>query len=48
MSNGTGSGTGHGTSGDPNVGFPTFVAGLIEGVFNAVVSASIQQMDAFG
>jgi len=48
MSINTGSGAGHKTSGDPNVDFPTFVADLIEGVFNAVVSASIQQMDAFG
>lgn len=46
MSNSTGSDAGRG-SGDPDVDFPTFVAGLIEGVFNAVVSASIQQMDAF-
>jgi hypothetical protein len=29
------------------VDFPTFVADLIEGVFNAIVSASIQQMDAY-
>ena len=47
MSNGIGSDAGHGTNRDPNVDFPTFVAGLIEGVFNAIVSASIQQMDAF-
>ena len=48
MSIDTGPDAGHGTSGGPNVDFPTFVAGLVEGVFNAVVSASIQQMDAFG
>ena len=29
------------------VDFPTFAAGLIEGVFAAVVDASIQQMDAY-
>jgi uroporphyrinogen-III decarboxylase len=34
-------------SGDPGVDFPTFVADLIEGIFNAIVSASIQQMDAY-
>ncbi|WP_394826325.1 hypothetical protein [Pendulispora albinea] len=28
--------------------FPTFVADLIRGTFNAVVNASIQQMEAFG
>lgn len=47
MSIGTGSSKGRETRGDPNVDFPTFVANLIEGVFNAVVSASIQQMDAY-
>ena len=41
-STGNGSGTGHGTSGDPGVDFPTFVASLVEGVFDAIVSASIQ------
>ena len=30
------------------VDFPKFVAGLIEGVFNAIVTASIQQMEAYG
>ncbi len=30
------------------VDFPNFVGGLIEGVFNAIVDASIQQMDAYG
>ena len=29
------------------VAFPTFVGGLVDGVFNAVVSASIKQMEAF-
>jgi hypothetical protein len=29
------------------IAFPTFVAGLIDGVFNAIVGASIKQMDAF-
>jgi hypothetical protein len=29
------------------VDFPTFVAGLIHGVFNAIVGSSIQQMEAF-
>jgi hypothetical protein len=30
------------------VDFPAFVAGLIDGVFQAIVRASIQQMDAYG
>jgi hypothetical protein len=30
------------------VDFPPFVAGLVEGVFTAIVSASIQQMDDCG
>lgn len=30
------------------VAFPTFVADLIKGTFNAIVDASIQQMEAFG
>lgn len=30
------------------VDFPAFVAGLVHGVFNAVVDASIQQMKAYG
>ena len=30
------------------VDFPTFVAGLIDGVFQAIVKASIEQMDAYG
>ena len=30
-----------------NVDFPGFVAGLVDGVFNAVVTASIKQMEAF-
>jgi hypothetical protein len=30
------------------VDFPSFVSGLIDGVFNAIVSASIQQMEAYG
>ena len=30
------------------VDFPEFVSGLIQGVFQAIVDASIQQMDAFG
>lgn len=30
------------------VDFPSFVSGLIEGVFNAIVTASIQQMEAYG
>ncbi len=30
------------------VDFPAFVAGLIQGVFQAIVDASIQQMEAFG
>lgn len=30
------------------VDFPSFVAGLIDGVFNAIVRASIQQMEAYG
>ena len=30
------------------IAFPTFVADLIKGTFNAVVDASIQQMEAFG
>ena len=47
MPNSTGSDGGRG-SGDPSVDFPTFVAGLIEGVFNAIVNASVQQMDAYG
>jgi hypothetical protein len=29
------------------VNFPKFVAGLIDGVFNAIVTASIKQMDAY-
>jgi len=29
------------------VNFPTFVAGLIQGVFQAIVSSSIQQMEAY-
>ena len=28
--------------------FPAFVAGLIDGVFNAIVTASIQQLKAYG
>jgi hypothetical protein len=30
-----------------SVAFPEFVAGLIDGVFNAIVSASIKQMEAY-
>lgn len=30
------------------VNFPTFVSGLIEGVFHAIVKASIEQMEAYG
>lgn len=30
------------------VDFPAFVAGLIDGVFNSIVKASIQQMEAYG
>jgi hypothetical protein len=30
------------------VDFPNFVAGLIDGVFNAIVDASIRQMEAYG
>ena len=30
------------------VDFPGFVGGLIEGVFNAIVKASIDQMEAYG
>jgi hypothetical protein len=30
------------------VNFPAFVAGLIQAVFDAIVGASIQQMDAYG
>jgi hypothetical protein len=30
------------------VNFPSFVAGLIDGVFNAIVTASIKQMEAYG
>ncbi|CAN7462412.1 hypothetical protein [Paraburkholderia hospita] len=30
-----------------NVNFPKFVAGLIDGVFNAIVTASIKQMEAY-
>jgi hypothetical protein len=30
------------------VNFPAFVGGLINGVFNATVDGSIQQMDAYG
>lgn len=30
------------------VDFPEFVAGLIDGVFNSIVKASIQQMEAYG
>ena len=29
------------------VDFPAFVAGLIDGVFNAIVTASIKQMEAY-
>ncbi len=29
------------------VNFPTFVAGLIEGVFHAIVKSSIEQMEAY-
>ena len=31
----------------PNVALPAFVAGLVHGVFNGVVDASVQQMDAY-
>ena len=31
-----------------SVDFPTFVGGLIQNVFQAIVTASIQQMDAYG
>jgi len=31
-----------------DVNFPAFVAGLIDGVFNAIVNASIKQMEAYG
>lgn len=31
----------------PTVEFPPFVAGLVHGVFNAVVDASVQQMEAY-
>jgi hypothetical protein len=31
-----------------NVNFPAFVSGLINGVFNAIVDASIRQMEAYG
>ena len=31
----------------PNVALPPFVAGLVHGVFNGVVDASVQQMDAY-
>jgi hypothetical protein len=30
------------------VNFPTFVAGLIEGVFHSIVKSSIEQMEAYG
>jgi hypothetical protein len=30
------------------VNFPSFVAGLIQGVFNAIVKSSIEQMEAYG
>ena len=30
------------------VNFPAFVAGLIDGVFNAIVTSSIKQMEAYG
>jgi hypothetical protein len=30
------------------VNFPRFVAGLVDGVFNAIVRSSIQQMEAYG
>jgi hypothetical protein len=30
------------------VNFPAFVAGLIQGVFNAIVKSSIEQMEAYG
>jgi hypothetical protein len=30
------------------VNFPAFVAGLVDGVFNAIVTASIRQMEAYG
>ncbi len=30
-----------------NVEFPPFVAGLVHGVFNGVVDATVQQMDAY-
>ncbi len=30
------------------VNFPTFVSGLIEGVFHAIVKSSIEQMEAYG
>ncbi|MEM7492205.1 MAG: hypothetical protein AAF296_02425 [Pseudomonadota bacterium] len=30
------------------IAFPTFVADLIKGTFNAIIDASIQQMEAFG
>jgi hypothetical protein len=30
------------------VDFPSFVSGLIDGVFNAIVTASIRQMEAYG
>src|SRR5205823_14603935 len=30
------------------VNFPTFVASLIQGVFHAIVQASIEQMEAYG
>ncbi len=31
----------------PNVDFPPFVSGLVHGVFNSVVDASVQQMHAY-
>lgn len=40
---GQGRGTG-GTASD----FPTFVADLVQGVFQSIVGSSIQQMEAFG
>jgi hypothetical protein len=30
------------------VDFPAFVAGLVQGVFGAIVDASIEQMEAYG
>ena len=31
----------------PNVDFPPFVSGLVHGVFNSVIDASVQQMAAY-